>query len=83
MSPYVGREPIGKVISGSQGNKSFIDVNRPRIVKEHISFMVGADFNDVLILLYRTHIGVRRLFLRIVYHLIDVCYGASQAELSP
>lgn len=34
--------------------------------------MGGVDLNDMLVALYRTNIGVKRFYLRIVFHLLDI-----------
>lgn len=73
ISTYVGVEPIGKVQRWSQSDKKRIDVNRPHIVKIYNTYMGGVDLNDMLVALYRTKTRVKRFYLKIVYHMLDIC----------
>jgi len=43
------------------------------MVKEYNCHMGGVDLQDMLVALYRTNIGVKRYYLRIVFHLLDMC----------
>lgn len=69
-SSYKGVNPIENVKRWSASEKKYIDVQRPSIIKEYNTFM-GVD--DMLVSLYRTKIGVKRYYFRIVFHLIDIC----------
>lgn len=71
-SNYTGIYPIGVVKRWSTTEKKYIDVDRPDIIKEYNSYMGGVDLNDMLVSLYRIKHGVKRYYLRIIFHLIDV-----------
>jgi hypothetical protein len=43
------------------------------MVKEYNCHMGEVDLQDMLVALYRTNIGVKRYYLRIVFHLLDMC----------
>lgn len=73
VSSYVGIEPLGTVKRWSQSDKKYIEVNRPHIVKVYNTNMGGVDLNDMLVALYRTKIGVKRFYLKIIFHLMDIC----------
>ena len=73
VSSYKGKEPTDVVKRWSASDKAYIDVQRPAIVKEYNSFMGGVNLHDMLVALYRTNIGVKRGYLKIVYQIIDMC----------
>lgn len=73
ISNYKGPYPTDIVKRWSVGVKSKIDVVRPASVLEYNSFMGGIDLHDMLVELYRIDIRVKRFYLRIVYHVIDMC----------
>ncbi|XP_068084847.1 piggyBac transposable element-derived protein 2-like [Anabrus simplex] len=72
-SSYVGRNPVETVKRWSVAQKQHVEVPIPKIVKVYNCFMGGVDLHDMLVALYRSNIGVRRFYLRIVFHLIDMC----------
>jgi hypothetical protein len=45
--------------------------------------MGGVDLRDMLVALYRTNIGVKRFYLCIVFHLLDVCSKCVASVPSP
>ena len=53
--------------------KKHMMVDCPDIVKEYNSVMGGVDLADMLISLYRTPYKTRRWYLRVVFHLLDIC----------
>lgn len=73
VSSYVGIEPIGTVKRWSQTDRKYIDINRPHIVEAYNTNMGGVDLCDMLVALYRTKIGVKRFYLKILFHLMDIC----------
>ncbi|XP_029841450.2 piggyBac transposable element-derived protein 2 [Ixodes scapularis] len=73
VSSYVGAAPKGQVERWSSTSHSHVTVERPAIVSEYNQFMGGVDLCDMLVELYRCDIRGRRYYLRIVFHLIDVC----------
>ncbi|XP_049939111.1 piggyBac transposable element-derived protein 2-like [Schistocerca serialis cubense] len=72
-SLYKGVSPVEPVKRWSMGELKYIDVPGPDIVREHNPSMGGVDLHDMLLALYRSNIGVKRFYLRIVFHLLDMC----------
>lgn len=54
-------------------HKLRIPIERPAIVKEYNSFMGSIDLHDMLVEIYRTYIKFKRYYIRIVFHIIDMC----------
>lgn len=50
-----------------------ISVSQPAIVKQYNRHMGGVDLHDMLVELYHTHIRVKRYYLQIIFHLLDMC----------
>ncbi|CAH1958842.1 unnamed protein product [Acanthoscelides obtectus] len=73
VSTYIGLQPIENVKRWSSSEKKFIDLPQPYAIQIYNKYMGGVDLNDMLVSLYRIKIGVRRYYLRIIYHLIDIC----------
>lgn len=71
-SNYKGITPIANVKRWSTAEKKYIEVGRPEIIREYNSYMGGVDLNDMLVALYRIKHSVKRYYLRIIYHLIDI-----------
>lgn len=73
ISNYKGPLPVENVKRWSVAEKKKVDVPRPASIGEYNSYMGGIDLHDMLMELYRVNIRVRRYYLRIVYHLLDMC----------
>lgn len=73
ISNYIGPHPIDCVKRWSVSQKEKMDVPRPASIAEYNSYMGGIDLHDMIVELYRVNIKVRRFYLRIIYHLIDMC----------
>lgn len=73
ISSYVGVEPIGQVQRWSSTSRTHVTVEQPAIIREYNRFMGGVDLCDMLVELYRCDIRGKRYYLRIVFHVIDVC----------
>jgi len=73
ISNYQGPLPINQVKRWSVTDKKYINIPRPTSIAEYNSFMGGVDLHDMLVEIYRVNIRVRRFYLRIIYHLIDMC----------
>lgn len=73
VSNYKGPFPVESVKRWSVAEKKFIDIPRPISIGEYNSYMGGIDLHDMLVELYRVNIRVRRFYLRIIYHLLDMC----------
>uniref|UniRef100_A0A8C5WHF7 Sp3 transcription factor n=2 Tax=Tetrapoda TaxID=32523 RepID=A0A8C5WHF7_9ANUR len=72
-SNYVGTEPMGSCRRFDQKNKQHITVARPLIVQEYNNTVGGTDKTDMFLSLYRTFIKTRKWYLRLVFHLLDIC----------
>jgi len=57
----------------SVAQKDKVEVPRPSEIGQYNSYMGSIDLHDMLVELYRVNIRVRRFYLRIVYHLLDMC----------
>ena len=57
----------------SVAERLYVEVSRPAMMKEYNCHMGGDDVRDVLVALYRTNIKVKRHYLHILFHLLDVC----------
>lgn len=53
--------------------KTKIDVPRLAYIGKYNTYMGGIDLHDMLVEFYRVDIQVRRFYLRIIYHLLDLC----------
>jgi hypothetical protein len=56
----------------SVAERRFVEFPRPAMVKEYNFHTGGVDLQDMLVSLYRTNIGVKRYYSRIVFHLLDM-----------
>lgn len=72
-SSFVGHAPEEPVKRWSVAEKKYISVSRPAIIKQYNQHMGGVDLHDMLVELYRTDIRVKRYYLRIIFHLLDMC----------
>jgi len=73
LSNYMGAEPTDIVQRWSVSSKKYVPVVRPACIKEYNNFMGAIDLHDMLVELYRTENKVKRYYLRIVHHLLDMC----------
>lgn len=72
-SSIYGIDPVQNVLRWSSKDKKHVDVSRPNIVTQYVRYMGGVDLSDMLVALYRSKIGTKKYYLRIFYHLLDVC----------
>ena len=73
VSTYRGRHPVETVKHWSAAEGRYVEVPRPALVKEYNCHMGGVDLQDMQVALYRTNIAVKRYYLCIVFHLLDMC----------
>lgn len=73
LSTIHSHEPIDPVKRWSSSEKKHIQVNRPNIVKVYNENMGGIDTMDMLISFYRINIRSKKYYLKIIFHLIDLC----------
>ena len=71
-STYVNISPVDKCRRWSKEKKTFIEVDRPNIVKVYNNLMGGVDLSDMIMSLYRISIRSKRWYLRFLYYLIDL-----------
>jgi len=74
ISNYIRPFPVNNVKRWSAvSQKGKVDVPRPASTAEYNSYMEGIDLHDMLVELYCINIRVRRFYLRIIHHLIEMC----------
>ena len=72
VSSYKGRHPVETVKRWSVARRQYVELPRPEM-KEYNCHMGGVDLQDMLVALYRTNIRVKRYYLHIGFHLLDMC----------
>ena len=72
-SNYVGTEPIGEMKRWDKKSKSHQDIPCPQIILAYNKNMGGVDLADMLIALYRIRMKTRRWYIKIFWHMIDIC----------
>lgn len=72
-SSFVGLDPVNNVQRWSAQHMRYIEVPRPQIVADYNKYMGGVDLNDMLVALYRMNLGTKKYYMRIFFHIIDVC----------
>nr|CAH7720120.1 unnamed protein product [Callosobruchus chinensis] len=73
LSTFAGAHPVENVKRWDSKTKSRIDVPYPSVILLYNQFMGGVDLMDALIALYRTLIRSRKWYLKIYFHLMDLC----------
>lgn len=69
---HMGAKPTNIVQRWSVSSKKYIPVVRPACIKEYNNFMGAIDLHDMLVEHYRTENKVKRYYLRIVHHMLDM-----------
>lgn len=72
-STYAGKEPLQQSVRWSVADKKHVNVPSPAAVAEYNRGMGGVDLHNMLVELYRIDIRARRYYVRIIWHLIDMC----------
>ena len=72
-SNYLAVQPLGSVQRWCQKEKHTIDVACPRLILHYNKGMGGVDLADMLIALYRIPIKAKRWYIKIFWHLVDIC----------
>ncbi|XP_065645485.1 uncharacterized protein LOC136075962 [Hydra vulgaris] len=72
-SIYCDPDLISYVKRWNRTEKNFVNINSPSVVKEYNQCMGGVDSCDMLISLYRTNIKIKRWYIKILFHCIDIC----------
>ena len=73
LSSFVGKHPETLVTRYDRKSKCNVEVPCPKIVKTYNMSMGGVDKIDSLLALYRTVIRSRKYYLRIYFHVMDLC----------
>lgn len=72
-STFSGAKPVDIVQRFDRTRKTRIDVSRPNMIKQYNMFMGRVDLLDGLLSYYRISLRSRKWYLRIFFHLIDLC----------
>ena len=73
VSNYVGIQPESVIQRWCREKKERCDVPCPRIVYVYNKKMGGVDLADMLISLYRIQANTKRWYIKIFWHLVDIC----------
>ncbi|XP_065055887.1 piggyBac transposable element-derived protein 2-like isoform X2 [Rhopilema esculentum] len=73
VSNYVGVEQIGAIERWSKESKARKDIPCPYIVIMYNKSMGGVDLADMLIALYRIEVKTKRWYIKVFWHLVDIC----------
>ena len=71
-SNYANPEPFSPVKRWDRFNKKHININCPDVVKDYNKSTSGVDLPNMLISLYRTTVKMKRWYLKILFHCVDI-----------
>lgn len=72
-SNYIGIEPMGTISRWDKSENKHKDIQCPSIVLSYNKSMGGVDLVDMLISLYRIKVKTKRWYIKVLWHLIDIC----------
>ena len=72
-SNYLGIQPLGSVQRWCPDRKQRVDIACPQLILHYNKGMGGVDLADMLIALYRIPIKTKRWYIKVFWHLVDVC----------
>ena len=72
-SNYIGIEPMGTITRWDKSENKHKDIQCPSIVLSYNKSMGGVDLVDMLISLYRIKVKTKRWYIKVLWHLIDIC----------
>ena len=72
-STYAGVEANRTVKRWDKKANKELTVQCPDIIKQYNESMGGVDLHDMIIALYRTEFRTKRWYLKILFHLLDIC----------
>ena len=88
-SSYATSYPVQKCKKFNKKSKNYDDVDIPHIVHMYNKHMGGVDLHDQMMAYYRMAFRSRKYYLRLVFHMIDMCvinsrllYRRSQDQLN-
>ncbi|KAL3218436.1 hypothetical protein MRX96_005942 [Rhipicephalus microplus] len=64
--------PVGSCRRYDRKNKSFVEVQRPSLVRVYNQSMGGVDRADQLLAFYRNDLKTKKWYKRVVFHLLDL-----------
>jgi len=73
VSTCCGAQPLSTVSRWDRSKKQSISINCPEVVEMYNRSMGGVDSVDALISYYRIHMKSKKYYLRIFFHLVDLC----------
>lgn len=73
LSTFIGALPETKIKRFDRKSKVNIEVKCPSIIHVYNKFMGGVDLIDSLLALYRIRIRSKKYYMRIFFHLLDMC----------
>lgn len=65
--------PVDLVQRWSTKEKKHVEIMRPNVVAAYNQHMGGVDLLDMLISLYRIEVRSKKYYMKIIFHLIDLC----------
>ena len=71
-SSYVGTEPVGAIKRWDKTSNSYKNIPCPKIVLAYNKNMGGVHLADMLISLYRTKVKTKRLYIKVLWRLLDI-----------
>ena len=72
-SNYTGIEPMGAISRWDKSENKHKDIQCPSIVLSYNKSMGGVDLVNMLISLYRIKVKAKRWYIKVLWHLIDIC----------
>lgn len=73
ISNYQGPEPLDNCRRWNRAEKKDVQVPRPAIIRTYNMYMGGVDKADMLLSFYKTKCRSRKWYLRIAFHLFNLC----------
>ena len=73
VSTCCGAQPVSAVSRWDRSKKQSISISCPEVVAMYNRSMGGVDSMDALISYYRIHMKSKKHYLRIFFHLVDLC----------
>ena len=71
-STYEWKDPMSEIERFDSTTKKYIKVQCPAIVKAYNGSMGGVDLSDMFLSLYRTKINIKRWYIKVFFHCVDI-----------
>ena len=72
VSTNCNPQSVSVVKRWSRAEKKYVNISCPTVVQEYNKNMGGVDLSDMLISLYRTNIKIKRWYLKVFFHCVDI-----------